>query len=85
MARYTIYGWIREDGGTFVAVVCAVPDARNGADLMRERHEGRFSTEKQAMGELLAMGRNLAYAVQNRGDMLLGLKLTRDAPPELEA
>jgi hypothetical protein len=84
MAHYTIYGWIREDAGAFVAVVCAVPEAISGSRAMRERHEGRFPNEKQAMGELLTMGRSLAYAVQNRGDTLLGLKLTREAPPELE-
>ncbi len=84
MARYTIYGWIREDAGSFVATVCAVPEARNGVEAMRERHEGRFHTEKQAMGELLSMGRSLAYAVENRGDILLGIKLTRYPPAELE-
>lgn len=84
MASYTVYGWIREDPGAFVAVVCAVPDALNGARVVRERHEGRFHSEKQAMGELLTMGRALAYAVENRGDTLLGIKLTREAPPELE-
>lgn len=85
MARYTIYGWIREDAGAFVAVVCAVPDLNGGKmKIVRERHEGRFPSEKQAMGELLTMGRALAYAVENRGDTLLGLKLTREAPPDLE-
>jgi hypothetical protein len=84
MARYTIYGWIREDAGAFVAVVCAVPDSHQGVKTVRERHEGRFPGEKQAMGELLTMGRALAYAVQNRGDTLVGIKLTRDAPAEFE-
>jgi len=84
MARYTIYGWIQEDAGAFVAVVCAVPDSHQGVKTVRERHEGRFPSEKQAMGELLTMGRSLAYAVQNRGDTLLGIKLTRDPPPDFE-
>jgi len=83
MARYTIYGWIREDADAFVAVVCSVPEA-TGVKGVRERHEGRFPGEKQAMGELLTMGRALAYAIENRGDTLLGIKLTRDAPPDLE-
>jgi hypothetical protein len=84
MARYTIYGWIREDANAFVAVVCAIPEANGVARVMRERHEGRFPSERQAMGELLTMGRALAYAIENRGDTLLGLKLTREAPPEFE-
>lgn len=82
MTRYNVLGWIREDADAFVAVVCAVP--ADGGKAVRERHEARFQTEKQAMGELLTMGRALAYAVENRGDTLLGLKLTRDAPPDLE-
>jgi hypothetical protein len=84
MARYTIYGWIREERPAYVAVVCAVPDVANGAQARLERHEGRFHSERQAMGELLSMGRSLAFAVENRGDTLLGLKLTREIPPGLE-
>jgi hypothetical protein len=84
MARYTIYGWIREDTNAFVAVVCAVPEANGASKAMRERHEGRFPSERQAMGELLTMGRALAYAIENRGDTLLGLKLTREAPTDFE-
>jgi hypothetical protein len=82
MARYTIYGWIREDAGAYVAIVCAVPDVAQAPRCVRERHEGRFRSEKQALGELLTMGRALANAVENRGDTLTGLKLTRDPPPE---
>jgi hypothetical protein len=84
MTGYTIYGWIREDPDAFVAIVCAVPEWPQSPKVVRERHEGRFRTEKQAMGELLTMGRALANAVDNRGDALLGIKLTRERPPELE-
>jgi len=81
--RYTIYGWIHEDADVFVATVCAVPDAAPAHRGIQERHEGRFRSEKQAMGELLTMGRSLAYAIEDRGDTLLGIKLTRERPPEL--
>ena len=81
---YTIYGWIREDDHAFVATVCAVPEAAPAHRSIQERHEGRFRSEKQAMGELLTMGRSLAYAIEDRGDTLLGIKLTRERPPDLE-
>jgi hypothetical protein len=84
MTRYTIYGWIHEDTGVFVATVCAIPDVPPSNRAVQERHEGRFRSEKQAMGELLTMGRSLAHAVEDRGDTLLGLKLTREQPPELQ-
>jgi hypothetical protein len=84
MTRYTVYGWIREDAGAYVATVCAVPDVQSSHRAVQERHEGRFRTEKQAMGELLTMGRSLAYSIEDRGDTLLGIKLTREQPPELQ-
>jgi hypothetical protein len=84
MGRYTIYGWIRQDTDAYVAIVCAVQDVATPHRAVQERHEGRFRSEKQAMGELLTMGRSLAYAIEDRGDTLLGLKLTREPPAELQ-